>query len=224
MARALIDAVAPINTPNHYGITPLLQASRSGDAPLIAALLKAGADFAVTHPDGETPLMAASRTGHADAVRLLLQAGANVNAADTYQQQTALMWAASEGHAAVITTLLGAGADPNRKAHVTTIDDRKPADHATGGFTALMFAARDGMRCRDRSRQGRADPKLANGDGLTATAVAIVNDWFDLAGKLIDLGADPSDGSLSSPSTCTTPRPTCAPTTDRGCASITPTN
>ena len=101
MARALIDAVAPVNTPNHYGITPLLQASRAGDAPLIAALLKAGADFAVTHPDGETPLMAAARTGRVDAVRLLLEAGANVNAADTYQQQTALMWAATEGHADV---------------------------------------------------------------------------------------------------------------------------
>ena len=37
---SLIAAGAPINTPNHYGITPLLQASRTGDAPNIAALLK----------------------------------------------------------------------------------------------------------------------------------------------------------------------------------------
>ena len=48
MARALIAAGAAVNTPNHYGITPLLQASRSGDAPLVAALLKAGADPAAT--------------------------------------------------------------------------------------------------------------------------------------------------------------------------------
>ena len=197
MARVLIDAIAPVNTPNHYGITPLLQASRAGDAPLIAVLLKAGADYAVTHPDGETPLMAAARTGRVDAVRLLLEAGANVNAADTYQQQTALMWAATEGHVDVVKTLLGAGADPNRKGRVTTIEDRKHADHATGGFTALMFAARNGHdEVATALIKGGADPKLANGDGLTATMVAIVNDWFDLAGTLVDLGADPNDGSL----------------------------
>jgi ankyrin repeat protein len=197
MARALIDAVAPVNTPNHYGITPLLQASRAGDTPLIAALLKAGADPAVTHPDGETPLMAASRTGRSDAVRLLLESGANVNAADAYQQQTALMWAATEGHVDVIKTLLAAGADPNRKGRITGIDERKHADHATGGFTALMFAARDGYdEAVAALIKGGADPKLTNGDGLTATTLAIVNDRFDLASKLLDLGADANDGSL----------------------------
>lgn len=197
MARALIAAGAAVNTPNHYGITPLLQASRSGDAPLIAALLKAGADIAVKHPDGETPLMAASRTGHVDAVRLLLDAGANVNAADSYQQQTALMWAAAEGHVDVVKTLLEARADPNRKAYVTTLDERKHADHATGGFTALMFAARNGYGdVASALIKGGADPKLTNGDGATATTVAIVNDRFDLAGTLIELGADPSDGAL----------------------------
>lgn len=197
MARALIAAGAAVNTPNHYGITPLLQASRSGDAPLIAALLKAGADIAVKHPDGETPLMAASRTGHVDAVRLLLDAGANVNAADSYQQQTALMWAAAEGHLDVVKPLLEARADPNRKAYVTTLDERKHADHATGGFTALMFAARNGHGdVASALIKGGADPKLTNGDGATATTVAIVNDRFDLAGTLLELGADPSDGAL----------------------------
>ena len=44
--------------------------------------------------------------------------------------------------------------------------------------------------------KGGADPKLTNGDGLTATMVAIVNDRFDLAAKLLDLGADANDGSL----------------------------
>jgi ankyrin repeat protein len=197
MARALIAAGAAVNTPNHYGITPLLQASRSGDAPLVAALLKAGADLGVTHPDGETPLMAASRTGRVDAVRLLLDAGARVNAADTYQQETALMWAATEGHADVVRTLLRAGADPNRKGYVSALEERKHADHPTGGFTALMFAARNGHEDVARALiKGGADPKLTNGDGATATMVAIVNDRFDLASTLLDLGADPNDGSL----------------------------
>ena len=44
--------------------------------------------------------------------------------------------------------------------------------------------------------KGGADPKVTNGDGVTATIVAIVNDRFDLAAKMLDLGADPNDGSL----------------------------
>jgi ankyrin repeat protein len=160
-------------------------------------LLKAGADVAAAHPDGETPLMAASRTGHMNAVTLLLEAGANANTADAYQQETPLMWAAAEGHVDVVNTLLKAGADPDRKAHITGIDERKHGDHPTGGFTALMFATRNGHDAvASALMKGGADPKVTNGDGLTASMVAIVNDRFDLAKKLIDLGADANDGSL----------------------------
>jgi ankyrin repeat protein len=197
MARALIAAGAKVDTANKYGVTPLLQASRTGDTPVIQALLRAGADPKQTHPEGETPLMAASHAGSVDAVRLLLEAGADVNAADAYQQQTALMWAAAEGHAAVVQALLDARADPNRTARITTLEERKHADHATGGFTALMFAVRNGHEDVARALiKGGADPKLTNGDKVTALTVAIVNDRFDLASTLLDLGADANDGSL----------------------------
>ncbi len=197
VAQALLAAGARVDAPNNYGVTPLLQASRTGDAPLVAALLRAGADATVAHPDGETPLMAASRAGRVDAVRMLLEAGANVNVVDTYQEETALMRAASEGHREVIEALLGAGADPNRKARVTTIAERKHADHPTGGLTALMFAVRSGHQDVARALiAGGADPNLTNGDGATAMMIAVVNDRFDLAATLLDLGADPNDGSL----------------------------
>jgi ankyrin repeat protein len=197
MTRALLAAGAPVNSPNHYGITPLLQASRSGDAALIGMLIKAGADVAAAHPDGETPLMAASRTGHIDAIKLLLEAGANANVADAYEQETPLMWAAAEGHLGVVNELLKAGADPNKQAHINGIDERKHGDHPTGGFTALMFATRNGYDdVAEALIKGGADPALTNGDGLTASMVAIVNDRFDLAKKLVDLGASANDGSL----------------------------
>jgi ankyrin repeat protein len=197
MARTLIAAGARVNAPNRYGITPLHQASRTGDAPLIAALLKAGAELASMHPDGETPLMAASRTGRVDALRLLIEAGADVNVGDTYQEQTPLMWAAMEGHTDAVKLLLEAGADPNRKARVTTIEERKHADHATGGFNALMFAVRNGHHeAATALAKGGTDLKATNGDNATAMIVAIVNDRFDLASTLLDLGADPNDGSL----------------------------
>ena len=198
MVHALISAGANFTTANRYGVTPLLQASRTGDVPIIAELLKAGAKVSRSvHPEGETPLMAASRTGNLDAVELLLEADSDVNATDNYQQETALMWAADEGHVDVVKALLAGGADPNAQAHISSLTDRKHADHATGGLTALMFAVRNGHENVVRTLvKGGADPKLTNGDGLTATSIAIVNDRFDLARTLLDLGADANDGAL----------------------------
>jgi cytohesin len=197
MTRALLAAGSPVNAPNHYGVTPLLQASRAGDAALVGMLVKAGADVALAHPDGETALMAAARTGHLDAIKLLIEGGANVNAADAYQQETPLMWAAVEGHVDVVDLLLKAGADPNAKAHVSGLEDRKHGDYPSGGFTALMFATRNGHDdVVTALMKAGADPKATNADGLTASMVAIVNDRFDLAAKMLDLGADANDGSL----------------------------
>jgi ankyrin repeat protein len=197
MTKALLAAGAWVDTPNHYGVTPLLQASRNGDVELMRALLDAGADPTRWHPEGETPLMAASRTGRLDAAKLLLSRGSFVNAADPFQEETALMWASAEGHLEVVEALLAAGADPNLKAHVSTLTERKNADHPSGGFTALMFAARNGHAdVVEALIKGGADPKLTNADGASATIVAIVNDRFDLAKELLDLGGDPNDGSL----------------------------
>jgi ankyrin repeat protein len=197
MTKALVAAGAELNVPNHYGVTPLLQASRTGDVAVMQVLLDAGADATRWHPEGETPLMAAARTGRVDAVKLLLAHGSFVNAADPFQEETALMWASAEGQLEVVKTLLAAGADPNLKAHVSTITERKDADHPSGGFTALMFATRNGHAdVVEALIKGGADPKLTNADGATATVVAIVNDRFDLAKELLDLGADPNDGSL----------------------------
>jgi ankyrin repeat protein len=197
MAKALLTAGAAVDAANHYGVTPLLQASRNGDIEVMRALLDAGAEPTRWHAEGETPLMAAARTGHLDAVQLLLSHGSFVNAADPFQEETALMWASAEGHLDVVKALLTAGADPNVKAHVSTITERKNADHPSGGFTALMFAVRNGHEDVVRALiAGGADVKLTNADGATATIIAIANDRFDLAKELLDLGADPNDGSL----------------------------
>ena len=197
MTKSLLAAGATVDAANHYGVTPLLQASRNGDVEVMRALLDAGAQATRWHAEGETPLMAAARTGKVDAVKLLLDRGSFVNAADPYQEETALMWASAEGHLDVVKALLAAGADPNLKAHVSTITTRSHADHPSGGFTALMFAVRNGHEDVAKALvAGGADLKLTNADGASAAIVAIVNDRFDLAKELIDLGSDPNDGSL----------------------------
>jgi ankyrin repeat protein len=197
MVQALAAANADANTANKYGITPLLQASRTGAAAVVQALLDAGASVDLAHPEGETPLMAAARSGNLEAVRLLLARGANANAQESFQQQTALMWAAAEGHADVVDALLAAGADPNLQAHVNLLTDRKNADYPSGGFTALMWAARNGFEAIVRRLVAAgANLNARNGDGATAMMITIVNDRFDLAATLVELGADVNDGSL----------------------------
>ena len=61
-----------------------------------------------------------------------------------------------------------------------------------------MWAVRDGNEpIVRRLLEGRADINLTNGDDATAMMLAIVNDRFDMAATLLELGADPkNDDSL----------------------------
>jgi ankyrin repeat protein len=198
LVRLLLGAGADPNVANSFGVTPLLEASRYGDAATIKALLEGGADVATAAREGETPLMAAARTGNVEAVKLLIEHGADVNAAESLQEQTALMWAAAEGHAEVIGALVANGADPNRKARVSELTTRSTrTDYPSGGFTALHWAVRNGEEAAVRRLvEGGADLNITNADGATPMMLAIINDRFDLAAKLVELGADANDGSL----------------------------
>jgi uncharacterized protein len=198
LVAMLLKAGADANAANAFGVTPLLQAARYGDAATIAELLKGGADIAKATREGESPLHAAARAGGVDAVKLLLEHGADVNAIESLDDQTPLMWATAEGHLDVVDALLDAGADANLKARVSELSKRSTrTDFPSGGFTALMWAVRDGNEpIVRRLLEGKADINATNGDGATAMMLAIINDRFDLAAKLLELGADANDGSL----------------------------
>jgi uncharacterized protein len=199
MVDLLLHAGAKVGAANRYGVSPLLEACVNGDAAIIEKLLQAGADPDTTQPEGETALMTASRTGNADAVQVLLNHGAHVNAKEKWRGQTALMWAAAEKHPAVVQLLVRRGADVNARSR--TFDFRGimprqgsvPMDYPRGGFTALLFAARDGDLASGRALvEAKADVNLGDPDGIPPLLEAIINFHFDFAGFLLDHGANPN--------------------------------
>jgi ankyrin repeat protein len=194
----LLRAGANAKAANRYGATPLSAAVTSGSAAMIEALLKAGADpKTLTTKDGETVLMTAARAGNTDVVRILLNRGAEVNARESYKGQTALMWAASERHPAVAKLLLEHGADwkvrsfdretkPPRLSAASSI-----SPIARGGFTALMFAAREGdVESARVMLDGGVDINYGDVDNTSPLIVSIMNKQYTFAKFLLDRGAD----------------------------------
>lgn len=202
MAEALLAAGAKADVANDLGVTPLWLACLNGNEALAGRLLKAGADPNRALPSGETPLMVASRTGAVPVVKLLLARGANVNAREVAKSQTALMWAVSEEHPDAVRVLIEGGADLTartavRKRRVNTDAAGFGAgvvmDVEQGGFTALLFAARQGDVASARLLLDRgASPNDAAPDGTTALVVASHSGHGALASLLLDKGANPN--------------------------------
>jgi len=195
----LLAAGANPRTPNRYGVTPLLEAAANGNAAMIEALLRAGADPNTTQPEGETALMTAARTGNVAAVRTLLDHRARINAQEAWRGQSALMWAAAEKHPDVVRLLIERGANVNTRSRVfdyTGLAPRQgsvPQNYPRGGFTALLFAARQGdLASGSALVEGKADINLADPDGTTPLLDAIINFHYDFALFLLDHGANPN--------------------------------
>ena len=162
-SEALIRAGADVNAANRYGVTPLSLAAGNGNAGLLDVLIKAGASAKTADAslrEGRTLLMLAARTGSAEAVKLLVAQGGDVNAVESRTGTTALMWAASENRADAVRALAAAGADVNARSKVTAYPHTPPGVIGDaleegysyvgqtvlprGGWTALMYAARQG--------------------------------------------------------------------------------
>ena len=196
----LLRAGANVKVANRYGATPLSEAASVGNAAMIEALLKAGADAkALTTFDGETVLMTAARAGNADAVKILLDHGADVNARENYKGQTALMWAAAEGHPDVVKLLLAHGADwkvrsferETKMPKLSAASSVSPI--ARGGFTAFLFAAREGdIESAKVMLEGGVDIDQTDVDGATGLVVSIMNKKYTFAKFLLDRGANPN--------------------------------
>ena len=214
IAEALIGAGARVNATNDLGVTPLLVAAADAGGAMVALLLGAGADPNAVPSSGETALMAAARTGRVESVRALLQRGADVNAGDAARQQTPLMWAAAHAHADVVQLLVEGGADVHARTATRrrlgfVAGNRNGTGHnpeairhysrefAEGGFTALLFAAReDNEAAAAALLAAGAQVNDTDASGASALVIAAHSDSARVARLLLERGADPnSDGA-----------------------------
>jgi uncharacterized protein len=196
LVRALIKAGAKVNLKNQFGTSAMTEAAIIGSVPVIDALLKAGADANTKNPEGESALMAVARSGKVEAARLLLAAGADVNAKEGWGGQSALMWAAAQGQADMIKFLASKGADVNARGMIhqwerKVITEPRPKDMNKGGFTPLLYAAREGcVECAKNLISAGADPDLDDPDRVTPINMALLNLHFEFAAYMIKAGAD----------------------------------
>lgn len=206
-AELLIRAGASVSATNRVGATPLQLASLNGNAAMIEKLVKAGANpNTPLTKEGDTALMMAARTGKTDAIKALLDNGAQINAREAWGGTTSLMWAVSEGHVAAAKMLVDRGANVNVRSNyvpaangrgfegrlpVDATADQAVEEYASGWFTPLMFASREGDLESARALvSAGADVNAISGDGKNVLAIAIFNGSYAVASFLIDNKAD----------------------------------
>ena len=177
----LTRAGADVKAANRYGVTPLQVAATNGNAPMIEKLLAAGADPNTALPEGETALMTAARTGNAAAVKSSGRTRRQGEREGRLEGQTALMWAAAENNVG-----RRQGADRRRRRHTGPVEGRGVHGISVCGSrrahrhgSALLLDA-------------GADVNEPMPDGTSPLLLALINAHFELAGFLLDRGADPN--------------------------------
>ena len=106
------------------------------------------------------------------------------------------MWAAAQSQADMVKFLASRGADVNARGVIRqwerkVIAEPRPKDLNKGGFTPLLYAAREGcVECARNLIAAKADPDLADPDGVTPLNMALLNLHFNFAAYLIKAGAD----------------------------------
>ncbi len=169
----------------------LHQASRSGDAKQVAALVAKGVDVnrgGVVEEGGYTrknvtPLMMASEAGHKSVVQILLEARAEIHLVEETNEprqggKTALACACRKNQLGTARMLLQAGADPNHKLSFghTILDEACYEADVELIKLLLKFGGNPNASC------GKAD--------YFALERAVASSRFDVIKLLLDLGAD----------------------------------
>ena len=152
--------------------------------------LRAGTDWST--PLGRLRASASGRAA-ADMASVLLEAGADVNTLDAVGW-TSLRSAASAGDTALLTVLLGAGADPDAWSPGYGTPLHSATSGSASGETATLLV-----------RTG-AEVNARTGLGATPLHWAVIRGNHEVAGRLLELGADPNalddSGVVADPLSC----------------------
>jgi len=175
LAKLLLYAGANVKATTRIGgYTPLLIASRDGDAPMIDALIGGGADANSATVNGATALMLASSAGSVAAVKTLIAHGANVNAKENVKGETALTFAAAYGRADVIKELAAHGADVNVHTKVQDLAEFAKEEQARlAAERGQLFGQPPAGRAGQAGQAGRVgEPPAAARAGQPPAAAA----------------------------------------------------
>ncbi|HKB09739.1 MAG TPA: ankyrin repeat domain-containing protein [Vicinamibacterales bacterium] len=201
LAKVLLYASANVRATTRIGgYTPLLIASRNGNAEMIEALLAGGADPNNATTNGTTALMLASAAGRIDAVKALLAKGANVNATENVKGETALSFAAAYGRADVVRVLTANHADVSLTTKVQDLSSfakeeqerllaERGAQQGRGG-RAGEGRGPQGPQIAGVTRQYNYTELVAFWGGLSPLHLAARQGYREVAAALVDAGAD----------------------------------
>ena len=139
----LCDKGAKINRSDRWGGSPLDDAHRHQQTPIIKYLRKRGATTGSVNLT--VNFITAAATGDVEEVRLLIDLIPNINEGD-YDKRSALHLASGEGHAEVVTLLCMAGANANAEDRWggRPLDDAEHNKHDEVVRILKRFGARNG--------------------------------------------------------------------------------
>ena len=183
LAEMLLYAGANVKAATRLGATtPLLLASKSGNAAMVERLLDAGGDANGASSLGITPLMLAAASGGADAVAVLVVHGADINAAEIGRRRTPLMFAAASNSYQVVDLLTAQGADltASTKTYDIAKAEKKWRD-AHANRRKLRIAAAEKKAAEEAKAKGEAPPPQETGSGKNIFAKAF--GWLPGVGK-----------------------------------------